>query len=133
MKNSKSMERQEIQSYINNFRRHITRFLKSDVGIQSTAYPYVKGGVIVCELGVNLLSKDEIRSQSKDILEALKRTNLFEDEKGEQIQSFVGTNILLIKNKIVLIKDNNEKEWTEIKAEEDIEKILSPSKDKVDG
>ena len=127
------MDRQEIQNYINNFRRLFSRFLKPDVGIQSTVYPYDKGSVIVYELGLNLQNKDEVRSSSKEITEALKRTNLFENEKGEQIHSFVGTNILLIKNKIVVIKDDNAKEWTEEKAQLDIEKIIQPSKDKING
>lgn len=127
------MDRQEIQNYINNFRRLFSRFLKSDVGIQSTVYPYDKGSVIVYELGLNLQNKDDIRSNSKEITDALKRTNLFENEKGEQVHSFAGTNILLIKNKIVVIKDDNTKEWTEEKAQLDIDKIIQPSKDKVNG
>lgn len=127
------MDRQEIQNYINNFRRLISRFLKPDVGIQSTVYPYDNGCVIVYELGLNLQNKDELRSSSKEITEAFKRTNLFENEKGEQHHSFVGTNILLIKNKIVVIKDDNSKEWTEEKAQLDIEKIIQPSKDKING
>jgi hypothetical protein len=127
------MDKQEIQNYINNFRRLFSRFLKPDVGIQSTVYPYDKGGVIVYELGLNLKNKDDLRSSSKEIKEALKRTNLFENVKGEQIHSFVGTNILLIKNKIVVIKDDSAKEWTEEKAQLDIEKIIQPSKDKING
>jgi hypothetical protein len=123
------MDRQEIQNYINNFRRLFSRFLKPDVGIQSTVYPYEKGSVIVYELGLNIQNKDDLRSSSKEITEALKRTNLFENEKGEQNHSFIGTNILLIKNKIVVIKDDNAKEWTEEKAQLDIEKIIQPSKD----
>jgi hypothetical protein len=125
--------RQEIQTYINNFRRLFSRFLKPDVGIQSTIFPYDKGSIIVYELGLNLQNKDELRSSSKEITEALKRTNLFENEKGDQIHSFVGTNILLIKNKIVVIKDDNAKEWSEEKAQLDVEKIMQPSKGKING
>lgn len=125
------MDRQEIQTYINNFRRLFSRFLKPDVGIQSIVYPCDKGSVIVYELGLNLQNKDDIRSKSREITDALKRTNLFENEKGEHVHSFAGTNILLIKNKIVVIKDENTKEWTEEKALLDIEKIIQPSKDKV--
>lgn len=130
---TKKMHRQEIQNYINNFRRILCRFLKPDVGIQSTVYPYNKGSVIVYELGLNLQNKDDLRSNSKEITEAFQRTNLFENEKGEVVHSFVGTNILLIKNKIVVIKDDNAKEWTEEKAQLDIEKIIQPSKVKING
>jgi hypothetical protein len=133
IENKTKMDRQEIQTYINNFRRLFSRFLKPDVGIQSTVYPFDKGSVIVYELGLNLQNKDDLRSNSKEITEALKRTNLFENEKGDQIHSFVGTNILLIKNKIVVIKDENPNEWTEEKAQLDIEKIIQPSKDKING
>lgn len=133
IENKTKMDRQEIQMYINNFRRLFSRFLKPDVGIQSTIFPFDKGSVIVYELGLNLQNKDDLRSNSKEISEALKRTNLFENEKGNQIHSFVGTNILLIKNKIVVIKDENPNEWTEEKAQLDIEKIIQPSKDKING
>lgn len=127
------MDRQEIQNYINNFRRLFSRFLKPDVGLQSTVYPYDKGSVIVYELGLNLQNKDDLRSSSREITEALKRTNLFENEKGEDKHSFKGTNILLTKNKIVVIKDDKSTEWTEEKAQLDIEKIINPSKDKING
>lgn len=127
------MERQEIQNYINNFRRLFSQYLKPDVGIQSTVFPYDKGSIIVYELGINLQNKDDIRSNSKEVFEALKRTNLFENEKNEQTQLFLGTNIFLIKNKIVVIKDMNLNEWSEEKAKLDIDKILSPNKDKING
>lgn len=127
------MDRQEIQNYINNFRRLFSRYLKSDVGIQSTVFPFDKGSVLVNELGINMPNKDEIRSNSKEISEALKRTNLFENENGEHINSFVGTNILLIKNKIVIIKDANEKEWSEEQSQLDIEKIIQQINNKVNG
>lgn len=122
------MDKQDIQNYINNFRRLFSSFLKPDVGMQSIVYPYDKGAVIVFELNIKSLSKDEIRSASLDAYDAIKRTNLFENEKGEHLQNFVGTNIILTKNKIVVIKDDNSKEWILSKVEEDIDKIVKPSK-----
>ena len=92
-----------------------------------TVYPFEKGAIIVFELNVNSLNKDDIRTSSNDIYEAFKRTNLFENDKNEPLHSFAGTNIILIKNKIVLIKDNNLSEWTLDKVENDIEKIVKPT------
>lgn len=121
------MEKQDIQKYINNFRRLFSSYLKPNVGMQTTVYPFDKGAIIVVELNMNSLNKDELRATSIDIQEALKRTNLFESEKKDNLHSFVGTNILLVKNKVVFIKDNNLSEWTLSKVEKDIEKIVKPS------
>ena len=126
------MDRQEIQNYINNFRRLISQFLKPDVGIQSIIYPYDNGVVIVYELGLNLQNKDDFRSNSKDVFEALKRTNLFENDEHNN-SSFGGTNIFLIKNKIVVIKDEKPQEWSEERARLDIGKIITTTKEKTNG
>jgi hypothetical protein len=121
------MEKQDIQNYINNFRRVFSSRLKPNVGMQSTVYPFDSGAIIVFELNLNSSNKDEVRTLSKDIYDAFKRTNLFENEKGEHLHSFAGTNIILIKNKIVLIKDNNSSEWTLGAVDNDIYKIVKPS------
>lgn len=121
------MEKQDIQKYINNFRRLFSSYLKPNVGMQTTVYPFDKGAIIVVELNINSLNKDELRASSINIQEALKKTNLFENEKKEDIHNFVGTNILLVKNKVVFIKDNSLSEWTLSKVEKDIEKIVKPS------
>ncbi len=121
------MEKQDIQKYINNFRRLFSSYLKPNVGMKSTVFPFDKGAVIVIELNIDSLNKDDIRAKSNDIQDALKKTNLFESEKKEDIHNFVGTNIILVKNKVVFIKDNNLSEWTLSKVEQDIDKIVKPS------
>jgi hypothetical protein len=95
--------------------------------MKSTVFPFDKGAVIVIELNIDSLNKDDIRAKSNDIQDALKKTNLFESEKKEDIHNFVGTNIILVKNKVVFIKDNNLSEWTLSKVEQDIDKIVKPS------
>jgi hypothetical protein len=120
------MEKQDIQKYINNFRRLFSSYLKPNVGMQTTVYPFDKGAIIVFELNIDSLNKDEIRAKSIDVQDALKRTNLFEKEKRESLHNFIGTNIILAGNKVVIIKDNNLSEWTLYKLEKDIEKIIKP-------
>lgn len=121
------MEKRVIQNYINNFRRVFSNRLKPNVGMQSTVYPFDNGAIIIFELNLNSSNKDDIRTLSKDIYEAFKRTNLFENESGEHLHSFSGTNIILIKNKIVFIKDNSSSEWTLEAVDNDIYKIVKPS------
>ena len=70
------MEKQDIQKYINNFRRLFSSYLKPNVGMQTTVYPFDKGAIIVVELNINSLNKDELRASSINIQEALKKTNL---------------------------------------------------------
>ena len=91
-----------ITEYLNNFRRYLSKYLKSGVGVQTISYPFDKGAIIVIELGMGVPTKDDSRSQSLDLKEALTRTNLFENIND--VPEIPGTSILLLKNKIVYLQ-----------------------------
>ena len=74
------MERTTIQNYINNFRTHISRFLKENVGLKTIVYPYHNGAVLIFEPGVNMPNNDEYKKEVSTINDALMKTNLFEKE-----------------------------------------------------
>lgn len=118
------MDKQVINQYLNNFRRLFSRYLKSDVGIQTTTYPFNGGAIIVIELGFGIPTKEEIRSNSINLQNAMIRTNLF--EHPEETQEIPGTTIVLSKNKIVIMKTEDEEQWNEETAKSDIDKIISP-------
>lgn len=125
------LERQVVTQYLNNFRRLFSRFLKSGVGIQTISYPFEDGIVMVIELGFDIPTKEENRTNSKDLKEALKRTNLFEGEDFPQ--EIPGTTIILSKNKIIIIKNNDEGQWSENAVKTDINNIFTILKKNANG
>ena len=126
------MIKRQIQNrYLNDFRRLFSRFLKSGVGIQITSYPFNVGVVVVVELGFGIPTKEESRTESKDLKEALMRTNLFE---GNDVpQEISATKIVLFKNKVVILKSDDENQWNENAVKTDIDKIITSLKRKING
>lgn len=125
------IDKQVLNQYLNNFRRLFSRFLKSGVGLQTISFPFNEGVVIVVELGIGIPTKEESRTNSKDLREALKRTNLFED--NDVLQEIPGTTIILSKNKIVILKNDSADQWSEEAVKVDIRNIITPIKRKING
>ena len=102
--------------------------MRSGVGLLFTIYPYNKGFVIIGELGVGMQTKDEYRSVSPTLQEAMRRTNLF---KGEENPGNVpGTSIILSKNYIIIIKNDDAEQWTEEVAIKDVRDVVDAVIDK---
>lgn len=116
-----------MRSYINNFRRYIGRSLKADLGLKASAFPFDKGAIVKFEFTEDL-NEDYIHSPLFNLQEAMHKADLqIEDRNGKMINDFKvsGTHIFLIDNKIFLVKDLTEKEWTEKQAGDDFEGIVS--------
>lgn len=114
------MERTTIQNYINNFRTSISRFLKENVGLKAIVYPYSNGAVLIFEPGINTSNNDEYKKEALTINDALMKTNLFEREILNLSISFSGTYRLPVPNKLIILKDDSESEWTAAKSERDV-------------
>ena len=112
----------EIIQYLNNFRRLFSNFLKNGVGIQITTYPFDKGYVVIVELGLGIKTKEEMRAQSPNLQTALKRTNLFDTQNIPQ--EMLETYIILSQNKIILIKTDDEKQWSDEAVVADMKNIM---------
>lgn len=114
-----------VQNYINNFRILLSQYLKPSIGIQAKAFPYDKGSILEFEFGQTERNLDEIKSISYSVEEALKKAHMQIGEiPSSKTINFQGTNIIVQDNKIYLIKDFSDKEWTKEQAEKDLEKIL---------
>ena len=115
-----------IQAYVNNFRRNFTSLLKPDIGLRTTIYPAGDGGIIKIQFAENKNNVDEMKSATINLKTALEKANIhIEDKSGKKISpNFIGTNILLDNGIIYIIKDSKDEEWTEQKAESDIQKIV---------
>ncbi|ASS48753.1 MAG: hypothetical protein A3D31_06595 [Candidatus Fluviicola riflensis] len=120
------MKKEEIQHYINNFRRQISIYLKPDLNLRAVIYPSKEGAIIEFEFKKNQPTKDEFKKEEDTISDQLAKIqqNAFGGNlKGFQ---FTGTNIVLEPTKILIIKNNDKNEWTSSKAEDDVKKLLNP-------
>lgn len=121
-----------IQSYLNNFRRHIYPYLKPSVGINAIVYPCEEEGAIIsfC-LGQNRSSCDDYKKKNKTITNVLKSNNLshfFEEkipDKKIETLKFKGTNYIMEGHHIILIKDDSPAQWNDKKSKDDVKKVLS--------
>jgi len=119
------MNKPDIQHYINNFRRLLSPYLKLDFNLRATVYPTKEGAIIEFEFRKDQPTIDEFKEEENEIYDQLIKIQqrTFGGKKG---MKFSGTNMALEPSKILIIKDNNLKEWTSSKAEEDVHKLLNP-------
>lgn len=120
--------RNDIQKYLNAFRNSIIPFLKENVAIKSIVYSTPDGVVITFELGINISNSDEFRSEASSISEALLRTNVFYPKLKDLDISIEGTRMIFSKNKIILVKDRTNAEWSTDKAKTDVVKLIDSIK-----
>lgn len=117
------MDRLTITTYLNEFRKVIASFVRSGIGIRTISIQFDKGVVILFELGENVKTIDEPRTDAKNFAEAMRRTNLFAIDNDAQAPQ--GTYIAPFGNYILLIKDDNSDSWTIEKAAEDVKELIS--------
>jgi hypothetical protein len=118
-----------IQSYVNNFRRHLSPVLRPDIGATITAYPARDpGAVLVVMFAKDAPSRDTIEPPFPSVGEILKVVpqRMIDATNFSGIR-FGGTNISMEPNRVVLIKgedDNNE--WDDRAAARDVQRIANP-------
>lgn len=119
------MKKEDIQHYINNFRRELSIYLKPDLNLKAIIYPALEGGIIEFEFRKDQPTRDEYKKIENTIAEQLDKIN--QKAFGGNLNGikFSGTNILLEPGKILIIKDNRSEEWTQSKAKEDVQKLLN--------
>lgn len=122
-------DKEAIQGYINNFRRHLSPYLKPNIGLSSTVYPSESTGAIVeFTIGQGIANSDEFMESEPTVSDALSKIpqHAFGGELGGF--HFAGTNVIAEDNRIILIKGgNDEKEWSDEAAQSDAKRVLPPS------
>lgn len=116
----------KIQGYINNFRRHISRFLRPGIGIACNIYPADEGGAVLeFKLGPAVENDDNYHGSSPKLSDAL--ANIKQSGFGGNLAgvTFRGTNTILENERIILIKDDGASEWKDKAAQNDLQKVLS--------
>ena len=118
-----------IQTYINNFRRHLSRYLKPSIGLACKAYPAEgKGAVLEFTFRPRIANDDEFMPVEATVNDALAK--IPQRGFGGDLRGFVfgGTNVVMENERIILIKGGNGKsEWNDESAQSDVKRILPPS------
>ncbi len=123
-------DRKLIQSYTNNFRRHIAAFLKPGIGLAFKVRPAKKeGAVLEFLLGPNVENDDEYFALEETVNAVLKHVQ--QRMVGGNLDGikFGGTSISMEPNRIILIKgEDNESLWNDDGAKHDVERIMQAFK-----
>lgn len=124
MKNTKT-----IQAYINNFRRHLSPYLKPNIGLSCKVYPAEGSGAILeFTIGPSIANDDEFMPIEHTVNDALAKIpqRAFSGNLGGFL--FGGTNVVMEDKRIILIKGgNDDTEWNDEAALSDVKRILPPS------
>lgn len=116
-----------LQSYINDYRRHFSKYLKPGIGLKSIVHPAKGAGAIIEFIFiVDGKNEDEFLSNENNILYALKKIkqNAFAGEL--QGFKFLGTNLIFEAGRIIVIKGEDAiEQYSDRAAFEDVEKVVS--------
>lgn len=116
-----------IQSYVNNFRRHISPYLKPGIGLSFKIYPaQEQGAVLEVSMGQNIPNEDHFESLTTSANAALVES-VPQRLVGGNIYAikFSGTNISMEPDRIILIKGGDDPNlWNDQAAKNDVERII---------
>jgi hypothetical protein len=119
------IDKPTIQTYINNFRRKFTVFLKPGIGISCDVRPFEAGGAILeFKIAPQIENKDTYYPVSSSSGQALSQVT--QQAFGGNLNgfNFEGTNVILEPDKLIFIKDGSLKEWDNVAAEKDVAQIV---------
>jgi hypothetical protein len=119
------MNKPQIQSYINNFRRRLAPFLRAGIGVQCSIYPALPGGaVLVFQLGPDAENDDVYKASSPSLGSALAKIEQRAFGGNLDGMHFGGTNTILESDKLIFIKDGGDSEWSDQAAAKDVRAVV---------
>jgi hypothetical protein len=116
-------DKQIIQRYLNDIRRHLVPKLRPGVGISSNFYPAsTGGGLLEIKFGPQQANVDQVLATSSTIghiLQIVPQRTFPGDFTG---MKFSGTNVVLEGDRLLLIKGGDDPaDWTDAAAAKDLE------------
>jgi hypothetical protein len=119
------MNKPEIQTYVNNFRRRVARYLRPGIGLSCSIFPATTGGaVLVFHLGPNVENDDIYKPEATSLGLALSNIEQHAFAGNLEGVTFAGTNTILEPDKIIFIKDGSHDVWSDAAAAKDVLAIL---------
>lgn len=121
-------DRKIIQSYINNFRRHLSAHLKPGIGLSCKVIPVKgEGAILEFSLGPGIKNDDQYTSAEQSVNAALGKIKQRMFAGNLSGVKFGGTNISMEPNRIILIKGEDKiTEWDNNGARNDVKRIVTP-------
>jgi hypothetical protein len=122
-------DKKKIQTYVNNFRRRISSYLKPGIGLSCTIHTAKDDGAILeFSLGSGIANTDQYQESGTTISGTL--ASIPQHAFGGNIEGFefAGTNVIMEKDRIIFIKDGSQSEWSDEAAEKDVQSVLAPHK-----
>jgi hypothetical protein len=118
-----------LQQYINNVRRHFAPYLRPGIGLSCKVFPTKgEGAILEFKIGPNVSNSDDFEPERETINEAL--SQISQHEFGGNLRGFKfgGTNVIMEKDgRIILIKgEDDPTQWTDAAALDDVRRILPP-------
>jgi hypothetical protein len=119
-------DRQTIQNYVNNFRRHISSYLKPGIGLSCKIYPSRReGAVLEFTIGPSIANEDlfEHPAESNNATLSVVPQRMV----GGNLNAirFSGTNISMEPNRILIIKgEDTPSLWSDEGAQDDVHRII---------
>lgn len=121
--------RSVLQGYVNNFRRHISRFLKPGIGIRCDVYPMEGAGAVVAfHFGPTEENDDTFHPVVASFAAAL--ANVPQRAFGGDLSGLVfrGTNTILEPERAIFIKDETAPQWRDSSAKNDVDRVVSANR-----
>ena len=121
----------DFNSYYNDFLFWMSKYLRSGWGMEMRIYPFSGGAVIVINMSRGTAHNLVKKGESKNLGDALRRTNLFTEDKIRPIADKGVDNTLygiISTTQYVLFKNSEPKSWDEASAKEDVDKIITKVK-----
>jgi len=117
-----------IQGYINNFRRHLSPYLKPGIGLACKVFPVnSEGAILEFLLGPDVENEDHYLPTEETVNAALKKIEQRMFGGNLDALKFAGTNISMEPNRIILIKGaDTSSEWSDNGARDDVKRIVAP-------
>ena len=118
----------KLKKYTESFMKSLTRYLKKGLNVSATIHPANSGGAII-EFDITEQARNEIRMI--DTVPSINTTLERIDQRmiGGNIQgvTFLGTNVYMDGNRIVIIKgEDGHEHWSNKAVSDDINRIISP-------
>lgn len=121
------ISRDRIQSYINNFRRQISPYLKPGVGLKCQIYQAnQEGAILEFRLGQNEKNEDIYLRNYQTVNQALR--DIEQSAFGGNLDAFdfKGTNYVLENKRIILVKGTDSlNHWDESASKKDVNKLIN--------
>jgi len=119
----------QINRYIDNFRKWLTPYIKPNVSTDIDIYNCgSEGALLVVNFKPSGKNREQVHNNFTSISKALQSQNQ-SFISGDSIFQFHGTNLFMDPEKIFIIKEDNYDEWTDRKSKEDVEKIINKPSD----